>query len=124
MRFKITCLTLAVMLGTIGTGCTTTPSSATREPEGIELTLTQSGSILADGQATDLDHLTQQLRRAGATLATPITIKIPADTPLTIVSAISSRLASAGYRRILFKRPQRADASTEPSPRIIIPTTP
>jgi hypothetical protein len=124
MRYKIPCLIFAGMLGLTGTGCRTTPSPGSQDPGAIELTLTSSGSILTAGKLTDLDHLARQLHRAGATLDTPITINIPADTPFASVSTITSRLASAGYRRILFKRPKRADASTQTLQPLALPLQP
>lgn len=122
MRYKIPCLILAITLG--ASGCATTPSPATRDSGGVELTLTSSGNILTGGKETDLDHLSRQLHRIGATLDTPITINIPTDTPLTSVSAITGRLASAGYRKILFKRPKHAAISTQIDRQVEIPARP
>lgn len=123
MRHNLPCLLLVMMLGL--TGCATTKTSAGDGADGVILTLTPSGAILLEGKASDLDHLARRLRSSGATPDTPITIDIAAETPLATVSSIASRLASAGYRKILFRRPKHAAASSQsarpPSP---LPTAP
>jgi hypothetical protein len=79
---------------------------------------------MVNGHATSLDMLAKQLHRAGAGLDSPITINIPTDTPLTSVSTITRSLTSAGYRKILFKRPKHAAISTQIDRQVEIPARP
>jgi biopolymer transport protein ExbD len=112
MRQTIPCLMLALAISVAG--CATPPSSAGKPTdEAIVLTLTQEGTLLLNGKATALEHLAKRLRAAGATAETSLTINIPAETPLSSLSTITSRLASAGYRKILFKRPKHTAVSTQ-----------
>jgi biopolymer transport protein ExbD len=111
MRQIIPCLMLALAISM--TGCATTPAVSDHSSDSIALTLTASGTILLNGRETPPDRLAKRLRSAGATLDTPISIDIAADTPLASVSEITRRLASAGYRKILFKRPKHTAVSSQ-----------
>ena len=103
-----------VLIGVLAlTGCATTANSAAKQADTYELRLSPSGTLQFDGKETPVDHLVKQLRSAGATPDSSIVIDIPADTPLSRVTAITGQLASAGYRKIIFKRPRHTEVSVK-----------
>jgi len=77
----------------------------------IEVTFTADKKFIVRGEETTLGKLPAQLKSAGATHATAVRVCVDDSTPEVTMKAIAGKLKSAGYSRILFARPRRAEAS-------------
>ena len=111
-------IALVFIIACSGSGCATVMSSSGEGLDTIKLTLTAAGTLLLDGKAVPPERLPARLKSQGATPDTAISIDIPADTPPVQLTSLTSRLATAGFRKIVFKRPRHAAAS------VLQPTTP
>jgi biopolymer transport protein ExbD len=98
------------------TGCVSTPAPDDAPSAAVHLTLTAAGTLMFDGKPVPPERLASTLRNAGATPDTAIDVDIPADTPRSRVATLTGQLASAGYRKVVFKGPRHAKASVQPKP--------
>jgi len=79
----------------------------------VYVTLQDSGALTLEGKTTDTAGLAKRLKSMGATDQTAIEISIPEGTPTATLKGITQQLTSAGFRRILFVKPRRTDATLE-----------
>lgn len=93
------------------TGCMnpTPPSNTTGAS--LHLSVLPTGTWIVNGKSIPRDQLIAALHKTGATPETTLYIDIPKTLPLTEVASLTKMLASAGYRRVFYKRPKQA-AST------------
>ena len=77
----------------------------------IEISLTTSNKFLVHGEETTLGKLPARLKAAGATRSTAIMVAVANTTPAATMKAITGKLKSEGYARVLFTRPRHAEAS-------------
>lgn len=116
MRITVTLLIGLCLSVFCLSGCRTQGDGGNGET--IRLSLLPSGQ-LATGGGIEIPktQLAKWLGKQGATRQTIIIIQIQDQTKLEEVSSLTQTLASAGYRYVYFKRPQRAKASVvAPSP--------
>lgn len=106
----------AVVIISYGTGCATTSRSAGKGLGRIELSLTESGSLILDEKPVAPERLAAALKSYGATPETAILIDIPANTSPTERRLLTSRLATAGFLKVMFKGPRHATATIAPPP--------
>lgn len=107
---KLSLCLLSLGLAVTG-GCVSTAASDDAE---LRLTLTSGGQVLLNGSAVQPGALPGALKAQGIALDTAIRVAIPASAPMDRVKDLSRRLASAGYRRVVFARPQHADVVADP----------
>lgn len=81
-----------------------------RSPARIEVGYVSGTELTVDSQSVPLAKLPEALRAQGATAQTEIAVGVPADAPQGVVAAIGGKLASAGFRKIVFTRPRQATA--------------
>ncbi len=89
-------------------GCMSPSSSTDNQGDTLHLSVLPTGTIVYENQSIPRDRLVKTLRRAGATPETTIIVDIPTLMPMTEVSSLTKILASAGYRRVFYKRPKHA----------------
>jgi biopolymer transport protein ExbD len=107
---------LALLAATLTmTGCMTT-SSGNPDVTSIQIHLRSDGKFTIDDKTVSLDKLEKTIRKTGATPATTLYINIPATYPMSNLTSLTQRLASAGYRRVFYKRPQIKKAQTTSPP--------
>jgi len=75
------------------------------------------GRITLRGRDVQLKELATKLRKRGCTSKTTITVEIPADATVNFIQAMTKQLASGGFRRVIFARPKKAIATTQPRPK-------
>ena len=102
-------IALAVSLVLLA-GCGTMSSKPRRT---VKVTLTSSRTVTVDGQTIPTMQLTRKLKSLGATGRTGIIVAVPENTPPLALKSITSQLASAGFNRIAFSKPTRAQAATK-----------
>jgi hypothetical protein len=104
------CLALAVCVGVAGglAGCGTPGGDGSLDS--VQVRVSPGGAVSVNGKTVALVHLTDRLASLGATPRTRITVMIPRDESASAIESIAGRLASAGYRKVVFTRPRRADA--------------
>jgi len=62
------------------------------------------------GARVQLADLPAALRRRGCNANTGIEVSIASSTPRTTLAAVSGKLSAAGFRKVMFVKPLRADA--------------
>jgi hypothetical protein len=110
LNWLFLCL-LGVGLALAG-GCVSTPISDGMD---LRLAMTPSGMVMLEDQSYGPGTLPAALKSRRVATDTPIFVAIPAEAPMDMVKDLSRRLASAGYRRVLFTRPKHADAGLAPA---------
>jgi len=98
------CLGLGVLVSL--TGCVSTPG---REVGECHLSLTSVGTVVMNGAVIRRGDLSRALKASGARHATPIVVSTEDTTPMSAISALTSQLATAGYRCVVFKRPRHVE---------------
>jgi len=79
----------------------------------INITVGSDGIIHVDGDRIRLSRLAAEMRSRGATPATIIEVEIPDAVSGDLLQGVSQPLATAGYKRTIFKKPRRAESETE-----------
>ena len=79
----------------------------------FELSLSPSGTCSFNRRVLRIDDLPRALKSAGAGKGSIIRVNIPDNIPTQTLRALTSRLASAGYSRVVFSKPRRAAVSVE-----------
>lgn len=106
--------TIGVLLMVCGlAGCATRAPAVSGHAAPFELRLTGTGQVLFEGKAVPPEQLVRRLKSAGATADAAIVIDVPGDIPYPRVTTLTSRLASAGYTKILFKGPRHANVTVQ-----------
>lgn len=103
-------LLIAAAGGLTSAGCASTGSARTGT---VDVALVSAGEVIVDGERLPVDRLPRKLKRMGARSATPIRIEIPEQMPMRVVSSVTTSLARAGFRRVLFRRPRQTEITTE-----------
>jgi len=81
---------------------------------------TIEAEIRMDGQAQwgvevfPLDDLPGRLKSEGAGQSTAVFLEVPAEMPAARISALDRDLRKAGFQKIIYKRPRKADAAVHP----------
>jgi hypothetical protein len=89
-------------------GCKTTQD---RGAAVVEVTLTGSDQFEGGGRTAKLADLPALLKKNGAGSATQVIVVVPDQTPAGAIAAISGKLTSSGYRKIIFRKPRHAASS-------------
>lgn len=79
--------------------------------ESVDIAVSSTGFCTLNGRVVRFEELPRKVQDAGAGRRTVIRIAIPESTSAETIRMLSSRLASAGYSRLIFSKPKRADAS-------------
>ncbi len=111
VRQAVICLGLGLLISLAG--CVSSDVQRTGE---CHLTLTSTGTVVMNGAVIRRADLSHALRAAGAQPATPIVVSTDDATPMSAISALTSQLATAGYRCVLFKRPRHVETQVGPAP--------
>ncbi len=92
-----------------------------KAPPRLDIRYISGNQVIVGDRSVPLAELPAALKAEGATSRTEIAVSVPADASQTAMAAIGSKLATAGFRRIVFMRPRHASASVDdrrtPSPR-------
>ena len=110
MPILCTCL----LAGLLCASCTT-PEVSSAAGRTILVTLLNKDTVQVDGKSIRVGLLAGALKAKGADPKTGIRIDVPADTPMTTLSDLTRRLTAAGYTRVLFTKPRKADAEIDPA---------
>jgi len=102
---RVVALLAAVTL--IGAACFAPGAGSLRS---VELALASGDACTLNGRIVSFRDLPRALKAAGAGRRTVINVKIPSDVPAEALRSLTSRLASAGYSRVVFARPRRTAA--------------
>jgi biopolymer transport protein ExbD len=115
LTLHLICLGLLLTLPrAIMAGAQPEPLSLLQKPAAVRIS--EQGIIYIGDRETPLRQLSRQLRRAGYEQTDAIHISIPEQTPQDVMTAVSRELASKGFRRIIFTKPPKATAETDPIP--------
>ena len=79
----------------------------------VQVSLVSSREVVVAGSRVPLSRLPRKLKAMGARSATPIQVAIPENTPMQVVSNVTTSLARAGFRRVLFRRPRQTEVRVE-----------
>jgi biopolymer transport protein ExbD len=102
-------LVLMVILASAGAiGCD--PTSEPAGDRAIQVTVLPEGSLLVEGRKMTVRELPDRLKSMRIPSKTPIKVEVEENTPMATISEITRSLASAGYGKIVFTRPKRADS--------------
>lgn len=71
----------------------------------------QDGRILIGSKEVPLNKLPERLRRMGAKPTTEIQITVSDDVSPAVLSALTGKLRSAGYAKVIFVKPRKAESS-------------
>jgi hypothetical protein len=109
-------------------GCGTSGAGGDLKPHTFDVTLAEKGRLTVRGRQTDLQGLPGALRALGATSKDVVRVTVPATTAANERTAIGRKLASAGFRKIVFTGPVRSEAYVSsnsvvrpPPPRVVAP---
>ena len=69
------------------------------------------GRILIGSKVVALNELPERLRRMGAKPATEVQITVPDDVSPAMLSALTGKLRAAGYTKVLFVKPRKAQST-------------
>jgi biopolymer transport protein ExbD len=75
-----------------------------------ELSLTPDGNVVVNGQSVEPTKVPSVLKTMGANAGTSIRVSIPESTTRTAMAKLTGSLSSAGFRKILFVKPQKTEA--------------
>jgi hypothetical protein len=110
-RFVAYALSIVLLAPVLG-GCgTATPPGGVKT---VKVTVLPSGKVSVHGGEMDVDHLGSRLRSMGVSRDTVIELTIPENEPPAALAPISKNLVGAGYRRMIFVKPQKITVSTPP----------
>lgn len=87
-----------------------TPGAKDAAGEFVAVTVAADGRITFRGRDVPAEKLAQALKSAGVSPAARIDVTVPADVPAESQKPLVTRLATAGYRRVLLVRPQHAES--------------
>lgn len=104
------------LVASLLSGC----GSTSRKVELVNVVLESPQSATVEGRPVRLDELSALLRNMGATPQTQIKISVPQEASTAALKQVSARLASGGFRRVVFAKPRRAAAGVVEE----IPTAP
>lgn len=105
-RYFIRCLTVLTVL-LFADGCASAGGAGGGE---AHVRLSDEGRIYVGKTYVGLSGLAAQLKNDGVKLQTRIMVEIPQNTSPDAMSAIGRALASNGYRRFMFSKPQKTVA--------------
>jgi biopolymer transport protein ExbD len=91
-------------------------SAQVLKPADAQVRLSENGRLYVGDTETPVKKLAAQLKKDDIDPKTQITIEIPTNATPQTLTAISSELASSGYRRILFSKPRKATAEKGEDP--------
>jgi biopolymer transport protein ExbD len=107
-RFLVPCIVLLVA-GCLLTGCRSPSAKDTAgRPPPIELF--NDGTVLFHGKPIEAGDLPRKLKSRGYEPGDPVRIVVPADAAPAALTQISTAIASAGFRRIIFVKARHAEA--------------
>jgi hypothetical protein len=87
-----------------------TPGAKDTAAEFVAVTVAADGRVTFRGRDVPPEKLAQALKSAGIPPATRIDVTVPADVPAESLKPLVTRLATAGYRKVLLVRPQHAES--------------
>jgi hypothetical protein len=93
------------------TGCMSPATPSNTSGDSLHLSVLPTGTWIVNGKSIPRDQLISALHKTGATSETTLYVDIPRTLPLTEVASLTKMLASAGYRRVFYKRPKHAASS-------------
>jgi len=93
-----------------GTGCVAFDRGSAQS---VELAVSAGGTCTLHNRVLRFEDVPRALKTAGASGQTLINVKVPDDIPTETLRALSSRLMSAGYRRVVFSKPKHAAAGVK-----------
>lgn len=82
-------------------------------PQSVSVTVLSADRIQVGRKTVTLNELPGTLQSMRATSSTEIVVDASDMKSRVVVGAISSKLASSGYRKIMFRGQQRTEAFTE-----------
>jgi biopolymer transport protein ExbD len=94
-----------LMLGALG--CTTTGGGGST----LRVSLLADGKVAVGGRQTALVDLPKVVKAAGARSSTSIEVEVSDGTTQAEMMKVTTTLRNAGYVRVLFTRPRRAEVS-------------
>ncbi|MFO7871397.1 MAG: hypothetical protein R6V03_08200 [Kiritimatiellia bacterium] len=105
----ITVLTSAGLLAFTLAGCAAISGSGSTKS--ISVTVSERGVIHVGGNTVAMSSLAGKLKSAGCGPETRIRIMVPRGTSREFMSEMTRRLASAGFKRIIFAFPRKSTVS-------------
>ncbi len=99
-------LVIACCVATLG--CSTSGKGG---PSSLRVYVLEDGTFDVNGRVAALSDLGKAVKAAGAKPATSIKVAVPDTASQAEMTRIMSELRRAGYVRVLFTRPRRAQAS-------------
>jgi hypothetical protein len=99
------CVVIWAVAAVVVSGCAT--------PQSVSVTVLSADRIEVGRRTVTLNELPGTLQSMRATSSTEIVVYTPDTKSRVVVGAISSKLASSGYRKIMFRGQKRAEAFTE-----------
>jgi len=76
----------------------------------VDIVLSPSGLITLNGTPVNVQNLPAKLKQAGAGRQTSVRVRVPDGTSRQTLQRLGAHLASGGYSRIVFSKPQKAHA--------------
>lgn len=107
-------LLLAVLAAVVLSSCHS-PSGTAGEEVVVQAQLLNGQRIACDGKEVGVPSFVTLLKKRHVPLDATLRIAVPAGLPSSALTELSSRLISAGYRKILFTRPRQVKATVGPA---------
>ncbi len=98
------------MLALVVQGCAT---GGGRGPSRVQVSVLTDGRASVEGRVVAMEEMAGLLKAVGASASTTIAVELPQALPQAELMRITGLLRRAGYVRVIFKRPRRAEALTE-----------
>lgn len=80
----------------------------------VQVTMTGDDLFQAGGRTAKLADLPALLKKSGAGPRSEIIVVVTETAPKGAMSAIGGKLASAGYRKVMFRKPRHAESFAGP----------
>lgn len=94
-----------IALAALVAGCATTPDGR------VDIRIEPDGSVNVEGRQVALDDLAASVKRTGAKVDTVIEVTVPDDVKSDVLMGVTRPLATAGYKRVVFRKPKQAKAT-------------
>ncbi|MCE9614104.1 MAG: hypothetical protein K8T26_07490 [Lentisphaerae bacterium] len=107
----LTCARMGmVMIGMLLAPACASPASG---PSVIDVAVAPDGTVSVEGEPVTMQRLPKALKANGATRTTGIYVSVPDETSPEILRTLTETMATAGYPRVMFRKPVKAIAVVE-----------
>lgn len=104
-RRAVFCAACAAVLTFVGVGCSTTGGART-----IDVTMVPGGRVTVARGTVRFSELPERLRSLGVSAPAEIVVAVGATSSQQEIEAVARILARAGFTKVVFVRPRKAEA--------------